>query len=145
MTTDELRAKLAAATAGPWRVEHRGVGRGVSHFIMARRHVPVARTVSRQSSDPAMKEQVEANAAAIVACVNYCRDELPALVERVKELEGALGAFLVWADRAQDGESGTHYLNGEKEPWGNGDDGWEDLDALRERARATGSSEGAGR
>jgi hypothetical protein len=44
--------------------------------------------------------------------------------------------FLAWADRAQDGENGVNYLNGEKPPHGNGDDAWDDLDALRQEARA---------
>lgn len=40
--------------------------------------------------------------------------------------------FVAWRDRAQDGDSGCDYLNGDM---GSETDGWTDLDEIAERAR----------
>lgn len=53
-----------------------------------------------------------------------------------KAVREALEGFIAWRDRVQDGEDGCHYLNGENPPFGNGDDGWYDLDRLAKAARA---------
>lgn len=49
------------------------------------------------------------------------------------ERDALLTDVLAWADRAQAGERGCDYLNGDD---GTGDEGWKDLDVLRDRLRA---------
>ena len=116
----ELRKLLEAATPGPWRRFSNSIGVGVStpHSDVAHCHgFDTGRT----------REEVEANAALIVAAVNA----LPALLETearataaeaslaaAKARETALEEALEWALDQSTGSDHPHYpMRGESWPW----------------------------
>lgn len=67
------------------------------------------------------------------ALADILRHALADLEGAPPTVESLLRKFIDWRDRAQDGDAGCDYLNGD---YGSGTDGWKDLDEIAEQSRA---------
>lgn len=88
-TIEELRALLAKATPGPWRLRLTDLERPDYAEIDGDRHGALATVVYRMEDDKRFGKnspENEANAALIVAAINA----LPALLDRLEKAEGEL-------------------------------------------------------
>jgi hypothetical protein len=99
--TDELMALLAKATAGEWS---HTMNPEASRWIIDSE--PAHAIACGAGHEPA----TIANAAAIVAAVNFCRDELPALIAERERLRQALAWALAEIDGNTDYRSGRQQI-----------------------------------
>ncbi len=101
--TDELMALLAKATAGEWTVD----GPPWNQIIWSDEENRVAFLAHSNGLD---HERDLATGAAIVAAVDFCRTELPALIEREKALRESLAWALAEIDGNTDYRSGRQQI-----------------------------------